>query len=57
MLLQIPAANFHHAATIRKAEKLAGLLKTAPLDYANQSHDVEIVPYEHLWELVLQSLQ
>jgi hypothetical protein len=57
MLLQIPAANFHHVATIRKAEKLTRQLQAVTLDYANQSHDVEIVPYEHLWDMVLKSLQ
>jgi hypothetical protein len=57
MLLQIPAAGFHRVATLRKAEKFAKLLQKAPLDYANQSHDVEIVPYEQLWEMALDSLR
>jgi hypothetical protein len=32
------------------------LLKAVPLDFANQSHEVELIPYEDLWEMVLGTL-
>jgi len=56
MLLAIPAANFHRVAVLRAAEKYTTALRTMPLDFAQQSHDVEIIPYEHLWNMVLNSL-
>lgn len=56
MLLQIAVAGFHQAAVMRYSEKFSKMLKTVPLDFANQSHDIEIVPYEKLWQLALDSL-
>jgi hypothetical protein len=57
MLLVIPAVGFHKVATERHADKFAKLLKAVPLDFANQSHEVELIPYEDLWEIVLRSLE
>ncbi len=57
MLLQVPQANFHREASSRKAERYYKQLRTVPLDAANQAHEIEIIPYEILWELVLESLQ
>ena len=56
MLLAVPAAGFHRVAAARAAEKFAAALRSMPLDFANQSHEVEIIPYEQLWEMVLRSL-
>ncbi|MCC7505633.1 MAG: hypothetical protein IT259_10040 [Saprospiraceae bacterium] len=56
MLLLIPASAFHRNAVARHAEKYLKMLKEAPLDFARQSHDVEIIPYEALWEMALASL-
>jgi hypothetical protein len=57
MLLVIPDVGFHKVATERHADKFAKLLKAVPLDFANQSHEVELIPYEDLWEIVLRSLE
>ncbi len=56
MLLQIPASSFHHAAILRKTEKLLEQLKTVPIELANQTHEIEIIPYEDLWEMVLSTV-
>lgn len=56
-LLVIPACSFHKAAVVRKAGKYLKQLKSAPLEIANQPHEVEIIPYEDLWELALLSLE
>lgn len=56
MLLAVAAAGFHRVAAARAAEKFVVALRSMPLDFAQQSHEVEIIPYEHLWELVLGSL-
>lgn len=57
MLLQLPKANFHKRAVIRKAEKYVKKLQEVPLEVANQTYGVEIIPYEKLWEFVLNSLK
>lgn len=56
MLLQIPTGMFHRANVERKAERYYKLLKKAPLEAANQAHEIEIIPYEQLWELTLATL-
>jgi tetratricopeptide (TPR) repeat protein len=56
LLLQIPLAGFHRAAVERRAEKFLENLREVPLDMAGQSHDIEIIPYESLWEMALNSL-
>ncbi len=57
MLLQIPASGFHRVAVARNAEKFERMLRSVPLDFARQSHEVEIIPYEALWEMALASLE
>lgn len=56
-LLQIPAAAFHKETAVRKAQKYIDQLGSLPLDVAYQTHEIEIIPYEHLWEIVLEVLQ
>lgn len=56
MLLQMAGSGFHKAAVERNAEKYVKLLSTVPLDFAKQSHDIEIIPYEALWKMVVASL-
>ena len=57
MLLQVQDAGFHKTAVIRHADKYVKMLKKVPLDFANQSHDIEIIPYEDLWQMALDSLE
>lgn len=57
MLLVIPAQGFHRAAVIRHAEKYRQMLLSMPIEVAGQSHEVEIIPYEDLWEMALESLE
>ncbi len=56
MLLQIPAANFHRAAVLRKSEDLLKKLKSVPIEMANQTHEIEIIPYEDLWNFAINTL-
>ncbi len=53
MLLLLPKAQFHKAGVIRKTKTYLDKLK----GNNRQTSDIEIVPYEHLWELVLESLE
>ncbi len=56
MLIHIPLASFHAEAVKRKTDKLFELLKENPLEIANQPHEIEIIPYEELWDMLLQRL-
>lgn len=57
MLLELPINGFHRAAVERKAEKWKKKLAEVPFDIVSQSHEMEIIPYETLWELVVESLK
>ncbi|MEL6866179.1 MAG: hypothetical protein AAFP19_17250 [Bacteroidota bacterium] len=57
MLLQIPRSDFHVKAVERNARKYWQKLQQSPLETANQTHEIEIIPYEELWAYVLQSLE
>lgn len=56
MLLQIPVANFHREAVLRKTERYVKQLQAIPLELPNQSHKIEIVPFEALWEMTVAML-
>lgn len=56
MLLKIIQADFHRVAAIRKASGLRKKLDSVPLRVAKQVYETEIIPYEDLWELALESL-
>ncbi|MEL6635425.1 MAG: hypothetical protein AAFW73_15220 [Bacteroidota bacterium] len=56
MILTLPAANFHRQAVIRRARKFREKLELEPLEVSGESSEVEIIPYEKLWEMVLDSL-
>jgi len=56
MLLQIPAASFQKDEAIARAQKYLEKLRSNPIDMANYAHEIEIIPYEDLWQLVLESL-
>jgi len=56
MLLQIPLSSFHKSAVIRKAAPFREKLKKAALEVSNQTYEIEIIPFDDLWELALQSL-
>ena len=56
MLLQIPKRHFHAKAVDRHAAPYLKKLKTVPLQTADQSFEIEIIPYETLWQYALESL-
>ena len=56
MLLQIPISSFHKAGVERRAQKFYDKLIEAPLEIAQQIHEIEIIPYEDLWQIALKSL-
>lgn len=56
MLLTLPECSFNKTAVLRKADKYWQQLQAMPLNVAKQSAEIEIVPYETLWEFVLEEL-
>jgi len=56
LLLQIPEGAFHRKAVLRRADKYLAQLSSVPLEGANQSHEIEIIPYEDLWQMAIDSL-
>lgn len=54
MLLTIPSSNFHREAVVRKAAKLKKRLEQESNKFVRA--EIEIIPYETLWEYVLNSL-
>jgi len=56
MLLQIPASNFNAIALERRVKVHFEKLKSRPLEIVSQPSEIEMVPYEILWQFVLDSL-
>ncbi len=59
MLLQIPVGHFNIQEAKVKADRFFNLLKDIPIQFANQTHEIEIevIPYEDLWGYALDSLK
>ena len=56
MLLQIPKQHFHRVAVERHTRSLVAKLRAVPLEKINQPFEIEIIPYEQLWKMALESL-
>lgn len=56
MLLQLPRCQFNRNAVERHTQKYWKKLQSVPIEEARQSAEIEIMPYETLWEYVLESL-
>jgi len=57
MLIQLPKSGFHKQAVLRKTEKYLKYLTNPPSDTKSESIFVEIIPYEYLWDYVINSLE
>lgn len=56
MLLQIPKQNFDRCKVEKQTAKYLKKLEAMPLGKAKQAFEIEIIPYEDLWEMVLESI-
>ena len=56
MLLKLPEAEYHPLRTIRYVKKYEKKLRETPFEISLKAVDVEIIPYEHLWEIILEIL-
>jgi len=57
MLLQIPRANFHPFLTSKYTENLLKKLKSKQTKLYEHTIEVEIIPFEDLWEITLDMLE
>ena len=57
MLVQIPISGFHRAGVERRAARYFDKLKTIEINFSNQAREVEVLPFEILWVLILGTLQ
>jgi len=56
MLVKLVESNYHKAATMRRTKKLYQKLQNHPPEAKRTSSHVEIVPFEQLWELILERI-
>lgn len=56
MLLQLPKSGFQKEAVLHKTQIYLNNLEAIPIEMANQAHEIEILPYEKLWQIVLDQL-
>ncbi len=57
MLLELPANHFHRTAVERHTQRYLKLLHRMPKDMTDQNVEMEIIPFEKLWDLVLDSIE
>lgn len=56
MILKIPKANYHPIAVKRHTQKIYNRFKISSYQYTENPEDFEVIPYEHLWEIVFEIL-
>ena len=57
MLLCIPVNNFKPDIVAMHSAKYEARMAKVPLNYTQQSAEIEILPYEDLWQLILNNLR
>jgi len=57
MLQKLPDANYHPKGIERRVYKFYKRLVATPMNISEDSAETEVIPYEHLWEIVLELLQ
>ena len=57
MLIKVPEYGYHPVAVKRHTEDLYIRLLTTSTNIDEQSNEIEVIPYENLWELVLELLE
>lgn len=56
MLVQIPKSSFHRNGVARRAEPYLRKMNTIAINFNNQAHELEILPFETLWQYILSEL-
>lgn len=56
LLLHLPKNAFQKKIALKKAKKDFEALQSLPIEIANQTFEIEIIPYEKLWFMVLETI-
>ncbi|MEM8529037.1 MAG: hypothetical protein AAGG68_30680 [Bacteroidota bacterium] len=56
MLARISMSRFHKEATSRNTKKFRERLRQFPIEKYGQNYAIEIIPYEYLWEMIMEGL-
>lgn len=56
LVLLIPISGFHRKSVERRADKYLKKLESMPLELARQPYEAELIPFEKLWQIALDSL-
>ena len=56
MLIKLIECGYHKGTTIRKTKSLYAKLKNQPTEGQRQTSHVEIIPYEVLWDIILEQI-
>jgi len=56
MLVKVPENNYQLTTIKKKTKYLHQKLLSTPMDFSEQSMSIEIIPYEQLWEEILELL-
>jgi hypothetical protein len=57
MLMQIPLGRFDAEKVSERVKPSLLVLTETPLQVANQIHEIELIPYEILWEIAMEKLR
>ncbi len=55
-LLNIQKADFKKEEAEKKSKELLRRMSSQPTQFLNAPHEVEAIPYEHLWELAMEAI-
>jgi hypothetical protein len=56
MLMKIPRLQFNPIRIRNHTKTYWEKLQSAPMEISEQAYEVEVIPYDHLWEMVLEIL-
>jgi hypothetical protein len=56
MLLMIPKSGFNKTMVIRKAQPIFNRMINSEIELIDQPFEIEIIPYENLWDILLDHL-
>jgi hypothetical protein len=57
MLMQIPLGRFDVEKVEARVKSHLLVLDENPLQVANQTHEIELIPYEILWKIAMEQLR
>ena len=56
ILLQIPLSGFDKATFLTKTSGYLEKMSAVPMELANQTNEIEIIPFEDLYQMIIKQL-